>query len=994
MRFCRIHFGPADGARVAVCALEDYSDDAVSPFVLGAMEEACEHCGAENFMAEKIGYPLHFNICCSNGKVNLPPLHECPDYLEQLLVCNDKKSQGFRAKIRSYNSALSFISFGATLEMKGSTSGQKGPPVCILHGAVYHYSYALEPKEQEQAKYAQLYIYDHAEALGKRVDMRSDLNKTILSRLATMLEEHSPFVQSYRQMHELALEFDRDGRTNVTMGFSAAQGPDMRRYNHPSKEEVAAVFVAEEGAPPNNRDMVLWPRDPNTPAYRVDDMNEHVDPCTYALLFPLGDLGWHPHLQHCVERQTKTRTRMSPMQFYAYRLMIRPGHSILPHAGRTLFQQYIVDAYCRCEAQRLRYIQFHQAELRAESYKGLQDYVQDLDAGVEGERVGKRVILPSSYPGAPRALQQNYLDAMAIVRKFGKPDFFITFTANPTWEEVRAALRKGEQPHDRPDIVTRVFYLKFKELLHELFELHVLGEDTANVWVIEFQKRGLPHAHILMNVKAADKMKEGSAVDERVCAELPPGDREDQQSLRETVLSCMIHGPCGCRNPNAPCMEEGVCTKNYPKEFQENTLLQDGAYPKYRRRDTGEVWMKNGQEFDNRDVFPYNPYLTRRFGAHINVEVVTSLKSIKYLFKYTFKGHDRASLELHEGDEVAAHVDARYVGPSEACWRLFGFPLHGSSHNVVRLAVHLPHQQSVLFQDGSERQALGQAATKHTTLTAWFDLNQRSDEFKDVLYMHMPEQCVWQSAKTTWTKRHKGFEKVVGRLCSASPAEDERYFLYLLLLHVPGARSFEDLKTLPGEDQPAPTFREAAALRGLLDDEDEYEHALEEAATTKMPGALRLFFGHLLLCCSLHIAPALWEHFKDDLAEDFRACAKAEAHQRALVDIQNVLSTAGKKNEDYDLPVPQGFDREAFQNRDLDAEQQHDAADEMRQASEMRAKMYPEQAVAFDVIKSAIDGNTGAVFLIDGPGGSGKSYFFEALVHYTRSISQIGLARA
>ena len=56
--------------------------------------------------------------------------------------------------------------------------------------------------------------------------------------------------------------------------------------------------MAEDGAPPGNRDMVLWPRNPDTPAYRVDDMNEHVDPCTYALLFPRGDLGWNPHLTH------------------------------------------------------------------------------------------------------------------------------------------------------------------------------------------------------------------------------------------------------------------------------------------------------------------------------------------------------------------------------------------------------------------------------------------------------------------------------------------------------------------------------------------------------------------------------------------------------------------------------------------------------------------------------------------------------------------------
>ena len=45
-----------------------------------------------------------------------------------------------------------------------------------------------------------------------------------------------------------------------------------------------------------------------------------------------------------------------------------------------------------------------------------------------GMPLGKRIVLPSSYPGSPRAMQQNYLDAMTMVRKKGKPDFFVTMT--------------------------------------------------------------------------------------------------------------------------------------------------------------------------------------------------------------------------------------------------------------------------------------------------------------------------------------------------------------------------------------------------------------------------------------------------------------------------------------------------------------------------------------------------------------------------------------
>ena len=60
------------------------------------------------------------------------------------------------------------------------------------------------------------------------------------------------------------------------LGFKG--GADTRRYNHPQIAEPAVIFVGQDGAPPSNRDMVLWPRDPKLPAYRVNDMNEHVDP--------------------------------------------------------------------------------------------------------------------------------------------------------------------------------------------------------------------------------------------------------------------------------------------------------------------------------------------------------------------------------------------------------------------------------------------------------------------------------------------------------------------------------------------------------------------------------------------------------------------------------------------------------------------------------------------------------------------------------------------
>ena len=92
-------------------------------------------------------------------------------------------------------------------------------------------------------------------------------------------------------------------------------------------------------------------------------------------------------------------------------------------------------------------------------------------------------------------------DAMAIVCKFGKPDLFITFTCNPRWKGIVTNLRKGEKVENRPDLTTRVFNLKLKQLICDLIGNKIFGHVLAYCYSIEFQKRGLPHAHILLILK-------------------------------------------------------------------------------------------------------------------------------------------------------------------------------------------------------------------------------------------------------------------------------------------------------------------------------------------------------------------------------------------------------------------------------------------------------------------------------------------------------------
>ena len=90
--------------------------------------------------------------------------------------------------------------------------------------------------------------------------------------------------------------------------------------------------------------------------------------------------------------------------------------------GKRLFQQYVVDMYIKVESSRLDYIRNHQKQIRADLYQGV---VDSLQAGENhADEVGKRTIVPSSFIGGRRDRRRRYLDAMALVQKYGKPDIF------------------------------------------------------------------------------------------------------------------------------------------------------------------------------------------------------------------------------------------------------------------------------------------------------------------------------------------------------------------------------------------------------------------------------------------------------------------------------------------------------------------------------------------------------------------------------------------
>ena len=165
-------------------------------------------------------------------------------------------------------------------------------------------------------------------------------------------------------------------------------------------------------------------------------------------------------------------------QWFAYRLHSRSNEAQTLLHSRKLFQQFIVEGYTMVESERLSYIRNNQKKLRVDKYCSLQN---SLDTGTtKGLTKGKRVILPSMFIRSPHYMDQLYFDGMAICSHVGFPNLFITLTCNPNWLEIRRLLSPlNLKPTDRPDIVSRIFILKYEQMLSDLTNGQLLGKVVA-----------------------------------------------------------------------------------------------------------------------------------------------------------------------------------------------------------------------------------------------------------------------------------------------------------------------------------------------------------------------------------------------------------------------------------------------------------------------------------------------------------------------------------
>lgn len=171
-----------------------------------------------------------------------------------------------------------------------------------------------------------------------------------------------------------------------------------------------------------------------------------------------------------------------------------------------------------------------------------------------------------------------------------------------------------------------------------------------------------------------------------------------------------------------------------------------------------------------------------------------------------------------EFDEIEQFQYARCISPPEVVWRIYRYPMHEISPAIISLQLHLDGCQMCTFRKHTRLKSIAENEfSKKKTLAEFFWMNANDPQAKATKYFYkdFPASFVWNKQSKTWKARQQ--KDVIGRIVSANPNEGERYFIRLLLTHIPGATSYMDLQTINGIIYS--TFREAAIAHGILEDD-------------------------------------------------------------------------------------------------------------------------------------------------------------------------------
>lgn len=558
-------------------------------------QRQCPHCGVGLLTNEDAGF------CCGpNGSHadDVPPLPPLPAQFNVFINFQDISPAS-----RVLNLLYSFAALESSAEFP-TLAGPQG--FFAVQGRLYH---RIRPNHANSGIRWLLYdgyLRDNA-PFG---DWIASLPAAWTDAVSQALLNVNPLAQRLRFLSTLAPQQFPHARISIR-DAGVAEIAAIMVYDNTAEGEAAA------------RQLVVSRQDGRNQS--IPTVSRLWEPLAYPLLFPHGTLGWGlPGHGLGDDHGEDLNAPTSLIWHVRARLLREPRFNVF---GR-LTNEYVVDMWTRELESRLNYIRINQRRLRQQDAELMgEEFVED----------NENIFLPASFLGSRRWASEHVADALAVAASLGVPTFFVTITCNPMWEEIQEQLRPGQTFADRPVVVARVFKQKLSQLLSLLNTMFAsTGKPIYIMHTVEFQKRGLPHAHILVKYEAACVTPED--IDSIISAEIP-----DNPRYAELVRLYMLHThPPADRPPSRYCQretEDGArhCRFRYPHPLQDRTTIDDEGRVHYRRRRAGDEM-----------VVPHCLPLLRVFRCHINFECANTSSLFQYLFKYIHKGEILAPFRFLE----------------------------------------------------------------------------------------------------------------------------------------------------------------------------------------------------------------------------------------------------------------------------------------------------------------------------------------------------------
>jgi len=323
----------------------------------------------------------------------------------------------------------------------------------------------------QKHNFAQIWTLDTADATVRRQELMPELRSHVLSTLHELMMRHNRLARMFKTAAGIGIAINVADQNSV--GFTWSATDELSNF------EMASI-IEHAGW---QRHIVIRTRGGNVRS--IDDGHQLYHALAYPLLFPTGRAGWHHAMQH-------NDRAISLTEYMRFMLMHRGESATHVQKCERLALEFYCDAWAQVEARNLAFhkLASQQAKYQAASARAIVDQLYYENA----RQIGVPIVLPASFPNSPRYyhnlsvtllcplngesrdVMSRYLDAVALPRRYGKPDLFITMTANPNWPEITRTIPTGSNWAHHPDIVARVFSMKLKAMIDLIVTKKLFGE--------------------------------------------------------------------------------------------------------------------------------------------------------------------------------------------------------------------------------------------------------------------------------------------------------------------------------------------------------------------------------------------------------------------------------------------------------------------------------------------------------------------------------------